>query len=337
MKFLRLVRHLLREVLRLTDVVLEVVEFEAAVLKELHQLPVADLDETDRCGAPLVHARAEVSGEVLVNRLALQVRAAVFEQRHEALAIERVVFRSLRACDPKQRGIHIDVNRGNIAGASRLHLARPAHDERIARAAFVETALPAAQRRVVGHVACFLDALTLVTTDAAVVAGEDEHGVVRDLQFIKQRHHAADTLVHTRDHCGIGRVAVSADARLRFEVLDPVLPRLMRRVHGEMRQIEEERPVLVPLDEIDRVIGEKISEILVLRIFRLRVRLETEIHAHRDDRLVEAARGGMMLGILAEMPFAEHRGSVAGLLQRLRDGDLVERQGRHVVHRTQWT
>ena len=103
-------------------------------------------------------------------------------------------------------------------------------------------------------------------------------------------------------------------------------------MHLEVREVEEERAVLVAADEIHGLVGEKIAEVGALRITHLRVRDEIEMHAHRDDGLVEAALARMMCGVLAEVPFAEHAGGVAGLLEGLGDGDFVERQFRDVVH-----
>ena len=57
---------------------------------------------------------------------------------------------------------------------------------------------------------------------------------------------------------------MAAGRRLGFEVLDPLLLRLVRRVDGEMRQVEEERPVLVAADEVHRLVGEEIGEVRAL-------------------------------------------------------------------------
>ena len=107
-------------------------------------------------------------------------------------------------------------------------------------------------------------------------------------------------------------------------------------MHLEVREVEEERAVLVAADEIHGFVGEEIAQVGALRISDFRVGDEIEMHAHRDDGFIEAASARMMFGVFAEVPFAEHAGGVAGLFEGLSDGDFVERQFLHVVHRPQW-
>jgi hypothetical protein len=92
--------------------------------------------------------------------------------------------------------------RGDVAG--------PAPDERHADAALVERPLAALERAVVGDAVGLLDAGGLVAADAAVIAGEDQDGVVRELQIVEQLHDAADRLVDAVDHGGVRRVLVPA-------------------------------------------------------------------------------------------------------------------------------
>ncbi len=116
-----------------------------------------------------------------------------------------------------------------------------------------------------------LDPFAHVAAHAAVVAGEDEHRILGQLQFIERLHHAADTFVDRVDHRGIRRVVVAADAGLGFELRDQFLLGLVRRMDAEMRQVEKERFVFVPRDEIDGLVGEEVGEVLALRIIRLGV------------------------------------------------------------------
>ena len=84
-----------------------------------------------------------------------------------------------------------------------------------------------------------------VAADAAVVAGEDDQRVLGQLQLVELRQHPADALVDAGDHRGVGRVVVPADRRLVLELRDQLRLRLVRRVDAEVRQVEEERLVLV--------------------------------------------------------------------------------------------
>ena len=118
---------------------------------------------------------------------------------------------------------------------------------------------------------------------------------------------------------------MATNRRLVFEMVDQFTLRLMRRMHREMRQIQKEWLIAMSLDEIDGVISQEVGQVLPLRIIGRRIRLEIEVHAHRFDRFIETALAWMMLRIIPQVPFAEHAGSVARLLQRVGDRDLVER------------
>ena len=76
----------------------------------------------------------------------------IAEQRHQALAVEHLA-RLGRAGDFEERRKDVHMNRRHVARRAGLGHAGPADDERLARAAFVEAALAAAQRSVVGDVA----------------------------------------------------------------------------------------------------------------------------------------------------------------------------------------
>src|SRR5262249_7252639 len=94
--------------------------------------------------------------------------------------------------------------------------------------------------------------------------------------------------------------------------------------------------ILMSLDEIDGVVSEKVSQVLALGILGGRVGFEIEVKARGLDRFVESAMTGVVLGIVAEVPLAEHACGVAGLFQRVGDGDFIEWQFRHIVDRPQW-
>ncbi len=220
---------------------------------------------------------------------------AVAEQRHKTFTVERVAGGRRRGGDFQQRRIEIDVNRRHVTRRAGFHLSGPANEERIARAALVETAFAAAERRVVGDVAD-LETFAPITADAAVVAGKYQHRVIGQLEFIEHGHDTANAFIHAGDHGGIGRIAVSARGRLTIELVDQFLLGLERSMHGEVRQIEEKRPVLVPADEVHRFVGQPVGEISVFGMIDGRLRLEMEMLLHGGDGLVEAALARMMGG-----------------------------------------
>jgi len=70
---------------------------------------------------------------------------------------------------------------------------------------------------------------------------------------------------------------MSANTGLTLELCDQFRLGLERRVHAEVRQVEQKWLSLVALDEVDGLIGEEVGEILALRVGRLRRRLEVEV------------------------------------------------------------
>ena len=180
---------------------------------------------------------------------------------------------------------------GVVVRLAGCNFSLPAEDVRHANAAFVQHSFAALERRVVGD-AVFVEAGALVAADAAVVAGENDERVFGQAELVERRHDSADAFVDAGDHRRVGRVLVAADGRLVFELRDQFLLRFVRRVDAEVRQIQEERLILVPLDEIDGVIGEKVGQVLALRIVGGRIGFEVEVHAGGFDGFVEAAFAG---------------------------------------------
>ena len=184
---------------------LQVVQLQPAVLEEFQQFPVAGADRAGRRRAPRAAAGAEVAGEMPEERIAAPLRlAAAGEQAEVARAVERIAGVGFRAGEFEERRIEIHAVDRLVADGAGRDTAGPAEDVRHADAAFVEHALAAAQRCVVGDAAA-LDAFALVAADAAVVAGEDHERVVAELEFVEHGQHAADAFVHAGDHGGISR------------------------------------------------------------------------------------------------------------------------------------
>ena len=112
---------------------------------------------------------------MLVDRLALQRGVRIAKQRHEALAVERIVGRACRAAA-------ISSNVGNrstwIAGTSQIEPGwvtpgqRTMNGTRVPPSYRLPLPLRSGALSVMSPASC--DALALVAADAAVVAGEDQ-------------------------------------------------------------------------------------------------------------------------------------------------------------------
>jgi len=128
---------------------------------------------------------------------------------------------------------------------------------------------------------------------------------------------------------------VAADAGLGLELGDQPGLGLERRVHAEVRQVEQERLIPMALDEVDGPVRQEVRQVLALRVGRLRRRLEVEMAARRLDGFIEAALCRVVFGRVAQVPLAEHPRRVAGLLELVGERIAVEGQLGHVVDRAQ--
>src|SRR5690349_7634303 len=100
-----------------------------------------------------------------------------------------------------------------------------------------------------------------------------------------------------------------------------------------MREIEKEGPVFMTPNEIDGFVGEKIGQVCTLWVRDGRFGYKIKMMTGALDGFIKAALSGMVFGVLAQMPFAEHACGVAGFFQSLSDRDFVERQFDYIVHR----
>ncbi len=177
----------------------------------------------------------------------------------------------------------------------------------------------------------------------AIVAGEDEDGIVGETFGLHCVHDATDAAVERTDH---GRVDAGA---MRFDVADGVvvgLGGLQRRVHAPFGDIEEEGPVSVGVDDLDRLVGPPVSEIaagleprafivgggvLHARPEEFVDRIEGELgvddvgvvlrqveRARHQEAFIEPLRVGAEFRAEAEMPFADMDRVVAGVARALR-------------------
>ncbi len=89
-------------------------------------------------------------------------------------------------------------------------------------------------------------------------------------------------------------------------------------MHGEMRQIQKKRLVPVPVDEVDRAVGEKIRQICIRVVLGFWIGGEVEVPSGGADCFVEATLAGVVCGLFAQVPLAEHAGFVTGRLECIR-------------------
>ena len=176
--------------------------------------------------------------------------------------------------------------RDNLAArGAALDVSGPRPHERHAAAAFVERAFSIAQRRIdrrrlvagplapVFHERIVLRALLglavlghVAVRVAAVVGVEDNDRVVRDAEPVEFIEHAAEAFVHAaqhRRHDGIplhtARIVFLREELRVFLLVPP------RAVHAVVPEIEEERAVLVVLDELHGLVRETVHDVFALR------------------------------------------------------------------------
>ena len=292
---------------------------------------------------------------MLEDRLALQRRCFAEHERKQAFAVEDLA-RLGGTGEFEECREEIDVRRRRAERGARGDLAGPTDDEGYADTAFIEAAFAATERGVVGDApavlvvrsfrllvfafcARFTDQAVgpVVAADAAVIAREDEHRIVRELKLLELGHHAAHALVHARDHRRVHRTIMPADAGLALELCDQLGLGVKGGVHAEVREVEQERFVLITPDEIDGFIGQPIRQIGVGRILRRRIHHEFIVLAHGHEGLVEASLGWMLGPGFADVPLPEQARRVTGLLELVGERVPVQRELRDVIDRAERT
>ena len=216
-----------------------------------------------------------------------------------------------------------------------LDVTRPVGQGDDAGAAFVQGALAIAVRTVVGRQHQLGNvgfAGELGGTHAAVVALVDDQRVLQHALRFQGSDHATDLVVEGGDHGGVGAPGRLGDVRVPVQVL-------LRRLEGRMRrgegQVHEHRLLaVVVLDLAHGVVAEQIGGVAFF-LHQLVVAIPVgsamgamgeivDLAQHRAVVVVEAALPGPVFLVgMADMPFADHRGVVAGIAQRLRQGVLV--------------
>ena len=155
-----------------------------------------------------------------------------------------------------------------------------------------------------------------------VVGGENDEGVVGDLEIIERLEDLSDGGVHGFDHAGVGRVIVGFVAGL-FGVLGfEFLGRLNGGVHRVEGEVDEEGGLGVLLNPARDIAAEALGEMLSFRSV-----FEVGIFVGREVGLGMSPGGAAKVGVEAvlgrvfgEMPFARDAGAVAAGLESFAEG-----------------
>ncbi len=215
--------------------------------------------------------------------------------------------------------------------------------QRHADAALVERALAGPQRPVGRHARL-----------TAVVAHEHDDRAVRETQFIEPLQQHSYALVDGFQLGGqvgivLRRVGALAGVGLAFVLGDQLGLAHQSSVDGIMAQVEEERLVVVPLDEVDRFAVEAVDQVFSragqmlvdrgIEMVRMVVASAADSVRLADDHFVEAVRRwrdflGAGRSVAGEMPFADEPRGVAALLEQFGERQQIRREMLGIV-RTQ--
>ncbi len=320
------------EVGALADVVREVVEFRGVVggeffaatvelpfFEEEVEFPIALADDADGAAsetgfhieiATANDGAVEVAGEVPEDGLSLQL-ALAFEQRQETFAIEHLVGGG--TCGGEEGGKEIDIDDGAVADAAGFHDTRPTDDHGLADAAFVVAALAAAQG--------FLGGLL----GGAVVAGENEEGVLLDTEFFQAFDQHADAGIEVVGAGGVHAIALREFGMFLGEVVERFLAALQRAVNGVVGEVAEEGAVLVGLDELQRLPRQREDALGIVGwpgLVAFRSFLEFAF-AEGIKGQVETLDAGFGTAGTVEVPLANVASGVTSRFQRIRHRDVL--------------
>ena len=215
------------------------------------------------------------------------------------------------------------------------HVARPAHQAERADAAFVHAALASPQRARIAdaRIGGVADAVVF----GAVVAGEEHDRVVGQFQFVKRLQQPADLRVEVGQrraedlHLALQVLRLAevllhpaAERRIvgprgeRLVDLQLLRGRIERRVRQQRPHVGVERPVLVGLDEPDRLVDDRRAGLGPERRGRLGPR---RVSAHHGPHVVDAVRVGSRRTVAAaQVPLAEVARGVTGVAEQLGNG-----------------
>ena len=231
--------------------------------------------------------------------------------------------------------------------ASGGDFARPAHEAEGADAAFVHAALTGAERA--GAADAGVGGVTDAVVFGSVVAGEEDERIVGQPEFVEGIEQAADLGVQVGERSaedlhlraevlGVGVILAGPFAEggiirlgLEFRVDGQLFRRrLQRGVRDERPEVDVEGLVLVGPGELDRLVDHQrrgAGAEVGLLAFVAKRRAGGILGLGHVDAI---GLGGGRTGAVTEVPFAEVRGGVAGLLQEVgQGGDLGVEPVRH--------
>ena len=283
--------------------------------------------QMSRCvEAMLLRADARSAAPITEDEAVGPVAGLAHEQRTQADAVERLGAGAVDARQVGQRGQQVD-GAGNLRHeGARLDVPRPADEARRPDAALVGRAFPA------------LHAGVPPPAVRAIVAEVDDDGVVGQAEVVEAVEQASDVpidvLAHGQGGAGMGhvlllRVAVPHAEFRAVELLEEPVGHLHRAVRGVVRQVAEERPGAVGLDERQRVVRQVVDDkALAAHQFPVVLQFRAEVVAPvaRAEAvvLVESAGVGMVRPLEAVVPLAEGGGGVAGGLERFGNRGFVQ-------------
>ena len=124
----------------------------------------------------------------------------------------------------QNRRVKIRAGDRDARHGARFSAARPLDDCRHAQASFIVRSLVGPERRVARR-----------SGKPAIVTRENDQSILIQAKLAEHPCHAADTIVHTLDHRGVGRLALPLGFGNRLVFGDFFRLTLQRRVNGVMR------------------------------------------------------------------------------------------------------
>ena len=272
-------------------------------------------------------------------------RGVVAQCGPEVFSIERTRLGHFQIGHRHQGREHVESAAESIPGAVDDFALRPMNRRRQVRAAFADAVLAGFE----GKIAAVLG--------RAVVAGEDNDGVVAQAELVQFGEDGAHVLIQCLHHRGVAALRFVGD--LRIHVFEVGILRLQGCMHDMKRHIAEERPRFIVANEFPRALHDEVLCIACI----LRAELAVVPPAHRplaadgaprevvraaaviDPRLIEtvliypetaleflvrhcleclrisrAILGGVR--VIAVVPFAEDAGAIAVRLEAFGNGGL---------------
>lgn len=225
---------------------------------------------------------------------------------------------------------------------------RPADDSGYAHAAFEKGALGSepfagvAATAVRAVVVPFGQAAVVVIHGEAgfvfngmtIVALKDDDGVFGQAEVVELFHDEAHVVVRRRDDGGVG---TAGHGQILIE-LGVFLECLLRVVRDVVTDVEQERILLVPIDEFEGAFGDQFREIFAilenfggafeevvkpLLVQEVVVVVIDEAIADPEE-FIEALLHRAEVAMGTDVPFAEETGAVAGVLQHFGEGHFLQ-------------